>query len=1112
VDRERWRQIEAVFQASQGQPTAERAAFLKQACGGDAELRREVESLLRAATDTRFLELPLPDSAEEATVASARAGTELLDRLQRGLGSTYRVERELGGGGMARIFVATDTSLGRQVVLKVLIPELAAGVNAERFHREVRLAASLQHPHIVPLLAAGHAQGLLYYTMPFVVGESLRQRLDREGPLPVTEVVRLLREITDAMGFAHGRRIIHRDLKPANILLSEGHALVADFGIGKALAAATASSDGLTAGTSLTSTGLIVGTPAYMAPEQAASDQSADHRADLYALGCLAYELLTGRPPFQATSVRGLLTAHLIESPEPVNHRRPEVPLALADLIMRLLAKDPAQRPQRARDVLTTLDTFERSDALPSRAVAYRAAWIAGVLYLIASATVLGVTHYLITVLGLPDWVMPGAVLLLVIGLPIILVTAAITGIQLGTPTDARLTLRRAHWLTWKRALAGGGLAFSGLGVATIAYMVLRATGVGPLASLLSAGVIRNRERVLIAEFENHTRDSLLSRVVSDAFRIDLSQSAAVTVVPEAQSTEVLALMQRPPTTRLDLAVAREVAMRDGIKAVVSGSVAAAGGQYILSAELVAAATGEVLAGQRETARDSTTIITAVDRLSRKLRERIGESLRVLRSEAPLERVTTASPGALRKYVQAVHAGDHQADWEKAIQLLKEAVALDSGFAMAYRTLAVYLRNNGEPFADVAEAAGKALAHQDRLTERERQLMLADYYWQVTFEYDKAVTAFRALLDSHPNDRDALNNLGVVYTMLGENNVAESMFRRAIAADSLYLTPRRNLVGIQVTLNKRVEAQRTLQDMAARNPDNPTQEIVAYYLASSGGDYRAAEVHARALEERHGTETFWRASAHHALADLALVRGKVGRAAQQVDIAMEAYAAGGAESQYVTEAVSRSFLDAWFLHDPGRAIRTLDAALARFPLAAMKPSERPYLSLAWGYAAAGKPKRGRDLLGEYERMAHPGERRRDEGTRHWAWGWVKSSEGRIHDALDEFRAQVVSMPFCQGCGLPEMSRAYDGLGETDSVIAVLERYVHSNDLFSIMNDATELAPAYKRLGELYDRRGDHGKAKEYYARFVALWKDCDPELRPQVETARRRLAELAKAG
>ncbi|MEJ7813278.1 MAG: serine/threonine-protein kinase, partial [Gemmatimonadaceae bacterium] len=280
--------------------------------------------------------------------------TDLREHLQTTLGSAYTLERELGGGGMSRVFVATETALGRRVVVKVLPPDLSGAVSAERFRREVQLAASLRHPHVVPVFSAGEAGGLLYYTMPFVAGESLRERLQREGELPVADTMRVLHEVADALAHAHRRGVVHRDLKPENILLEEGHAAVADLGIAKALRAATEGTDGGESGP-LTGTGLSLGTPGYMAPEQAAGD-AVDHRADLYALGVVAYEMLAGEPPFRRYSAQALLAAHMADAPEPVSKRRPSVPPALAALVMRCLAKRPADRPQSAHEVLRALD------------------------------------------------------------------------------------------------------------------------------------------------------------------------------------------------------------------------------------------------------------------------------------------------------------------------------------------------------------------------------------------------------------------------------------------------------------------------------------------------------------------------------------------------------------------------------------------------------------------------------------------------------------------------------------------------------------------------------------------------------------------------------------
>jgi serine/threonine-protein kinase len=251
---------------------------------------------------------------------------------------------------MSRVFVAEELSLGRKVVVKVLPPDLAATVNVERFRREIQLAARLQHPHIVPVLAAGISDGLPYYTMPFIEGESLRARLARAGELPLHDAARILRDVLSALAYAHDHGVVHRDIKPDNVLLTGKHAVVADFGVAKALSAST------NPGSSLTSLGVALGTPAYMSPEQAAADPTTDHRADIYAVGAMAYEMLTGQQVFSARSPQAMLAAHAIEKPEPIDKRRPSVPRALASLIMRSLEKHAADRPQSAGEMLAELD------------------------------------------------------------------------------------------------------------------------------------------------------------------------------------------------------------------------------------------------------------------------------------------------------------------------------------------------------------------------------------------------------------------------------------------------------------------------------------------------------------------------------------------------------------------------------------------------------------------------------------------------------------------------------------------------------------------------------------------------------------------------------------
>ena len=309
--------------------------------------------------------------------------TDLRAQLQSALGGAYTIERELGGGGMSRVFLATETALGREVVVKMLTPSLAADVSADRFAREVRLAARLQQANIVPLLSAGQANGLPWYSMPYVRGQSLRARMASGEPIPLTDAVHILRDVARALGFAHGEGIAHRDIKPENILLSGGAAVVTDFGIAKALTASRTQEG--TGGSTITQTGTSIGTPAYMAPEQAAGDPGTDHRADIYALGLVAWELVAGRHPFAGrTAPAAMIAAQLSETPAPLATVRHDVPPALAALVARCLEKDPARRAQSAGELLTALDQIgtpsgERT-VFVRRRLTSRGVGVAGVL------------------------------------------------------------------------------------------------------------------------------------------------------------------------------------------------------------------------------------------------------------------------------------------------------------------------------------------------------------------------------------------------------------------------------------------------------------------------------------------------------------------------------------------------------------------------------------------------------------------------------------------------------------------------------------------------------------------------------------------------------------
>ncbi len=374
--------------------------------------------------------------------------TDLLAGLQGALADRYTIERELGHGGMATVYLAQDRKHRRPVAIKVLKPELAAALGPERFLREIETAARLNHPHILPLHDSGEAAGFLYYVMPYVEGESLRDRLKRELRLPLDEALQIAREVADALSYAHSHHIVHRDIKPENVLLWRNHALLSDFGVAKAVTEPNAQA-------ALTATGIVLGTPGYMAPEQAAADPTTDHRADLYALGALCYEMLTGRPAFTGTSPLAVFAAQVTQAPEPITRRRADVPSVLASLVMRCLETKPGDRFQSAEEVLAQLEamtTLSGSEAAIRRAHPVSVA----ALFTAASVVVLTVVYMLMRGLGLPDWVLLSAAGLLLVGLPIMVFTGLVERRRALARSTGRVepsTPRGLHrWLTWRKA------------------------------------------------------------------------------------------------------------------------------------------------------------------------------------------------------------------------------------------------------------------------------------------------------------------------------------------------------------------------------------------------------------------------------------------------------------------------------------------------------------------------------------------------------------------------------------------------------------------------------------------------------------------------------------
>ena len=1057
--------------------------------------------------------------------------TDLQSRVQQSLAGSYTLERELGGGGMSKVFVAHEHSLGRTVVVKLLSPELAAAMSATRFEREIRVAASLQQANIVPVLTTGTAEGLPYYTMPYVEGESLRARLGR-GPLAIGEAVSILRDVSRALAYAHEHGVVHRDIKPDNVLLSGHTAVVTDFGIAKAIAAAA---DGAL-GATLTQLGTAVGTPTYMAPEQAAGDPSTDHRADIYAFGCMAYELLAGQPPFPGLAPHKLLVAHMGETPKPVAELRPDCPPALAALVMQCLAKDPASRPASATELLQRLDAVASPSApqaampaillggrgMLARALAVYAAAFLGVA-LVARAAIIAI--------GLPDWVFPGALAVMALGLPVILftaytqyvshrmATATPTFTPGGTPslgnvrgTMATLAVRASPHVSWKRTMRGGIIAVSVFAAVVALYMLLRMLGVGPAGSLFAAGKLAPSDKVLVAAFDAAGADTSLGSTIAEAVRTNLSQSRVVHVLQTSSIVAALEQMQRPDTTRIDLTIARDIAQRTGAKAVVAGRIVPAGSGYVVTARLIAAESGDELASYSESAKDAGDLIPSVDRLTKALRGRIGESLKSVRAAPPLAQVTTASLGALKSYAAGMDANDVRGDYQTAIQDFREAIAQDSTFAMAYVQLAFSMQvvSRGNLHADIDRALTTGFRLRNRLPERERYDVEGAYYMNVAPDRRKAIAALRHAVELDSTNYDAANSLAVTLDETRDYAGADQMYHLALASAPSNGTLLTNLALLYVEMGRHGSFDSVMAVIASRGVPFPTVGP-RYSEYWNRRDYDADEQLARKYAD---TST----DAQIALADLAQLHGRLREAEQRYAQAYATNARLHADTaRPYSVAYGEALLDAGVRGDAARGIAALDAAVRAVPVATVPDSRNGDLFwLAAGYARAGAPAKAREVMSRYESRMDTVDRREYAVNIARLHGMIALAEGKIDTAVADFRrgdneADGLPTHRCVICTPLLLGLAFDRGGRSDSARTYFTRYVEATAMGRWEIDKTALGPVLFRLGELDESAGDAAHAAEYYGRFVDLWAHADPELQPRVAEARARIAQLDRA-
>jgi serine/threonine-protein kinase len=944
--------------------------------------------------------------------------TDFSAELQAALGPGFRVLRELGGGGMSRVFVANELALGREVAVKVIAPDVMPGMSVDRFRLEMQLAARLQHPAIVPVLGTGSANGLTWFTMPLVAGETLRERLARDTRLPIADVIRLARDLFEALGTAHSAGVVHRDIKPENLFVSNRHLLVADFGVARAISQSTSSGDAR-----LTGVGLALGTPAYMSPEQALADAMLDHRADLYSAGLVVYEMLSGSLPFDATTPQGFLTAHLSTPPRPLLPLRGDTPVALARLVMQCLEKEPAKRPASAAEVLERLEQL--------------------------------------------------------------------TGQETPIAQPAANAPRRRAPL----------LMAAGLVVVALAGVAYR--------QLSRSATPTTRDLVVVGSFAHQTGDASLAGAVQQALRIDLGQSSRVRVPDPGRVRSTLRAMERPDSTSLTGAVLQDLARRLGAKAWIDGEVARAGSGFVLTARLVTVDDERELAALRESARDSGAVLDAIDRLARSLREKAGESVQSLQARPPLPLATTKSLAALERAAEGqrlILAGNSQL----AISKFREALALDSNFATAWRGLATALGNTGSSPAERLAASRRAYQLRERLPDAERLAIEGNWNYALR-QFEQAAASWRDLMALDPEYTAGPNNLGIALNNLGRHAEAVTVLEAARKTNPKSATLVTNLVESYLELGDTLKADQMIAE-AKRLGIPSASRFEAQRLMVTRQTDRPLALADSVRRNAKDSPTF--VSAARGAMALHLMRGEIAAAERlSKEVTSRARAEGDLPLAWsTTMRMAGGRME--YLNDTAGAVRVLDAVRAEVLRSKVEAADRPYLGLAQGYAMVGREADARAILARYRAEYPPEFVRRDTVDLTLVEVFSHQRRKQYRDARAAVEAAKQVEPYCSNwCWGGLMARLYDAEGDTASTLIEAERHLQFKGSERFDVDANDLPWVLKRSGELYESRGETAKAVERYRELVNLWRNADAPLQPLVSDLKQRIAKLeAKRG